>query len=225
MLDMPSRQDGVVFLDLDGCLVDSSLAIPNAMNTALGDIGLPVVPVEAIHRLIGPPLELFAAQLVQQVGGSMDQVEPFTRAYLGRYAERMVEDSTVYDGISEALMTLSKRSRLVVVTLKRQALAERLLVDLGLAKYLAFVVGANGTETEKAPLLAKAIHRARPGRAVMVGDQPDDMTAALRLQIPCLGVTWGFGAVDDLIAAGATATVDSPTELMAAIDEVWGRRR
>lgn len=218
---MPSKKDGVVFLDLDGCLVDSSLAIPNAMNTALAELGLPVVPIEDIHRLIGPPLELFAAQFVQQVGGSPDQAEPFARAYLGHYAQRMLEDSTVYDGIPETLLTLAKRVRLVVVTLKRQVLAERLLADLGLAEYLDFIVGANGTETDKAPLLAKAIDRAPQGRAVMVGDQPEDMTAALRVAIPGVGVTWGFGASDDLIAAGATAIVDSPTELMAAIDRVW----
>jgi phosphoglycolate phosphatase len=221
MFAMPAAVSDVVFLDLDGCLVDSSVAIPNAMNTALTELGLVAVPAEVIQRLIGPPLEIFAAQLIQEVGGSPDQVEPFERAYLAHYAERMVEDSTVYDGISDALMTLAERARLVVVTLKRQALAERLVAELGLATYLTFIVGADGTERDKAPLLARAIERARPGRAVMIGDQPDDMTAALRRAIPGVGVGWGFGARADLIAAGASAIVDRPSELEAAIASVW----
>ena len=225
MLGMGTQRDAVVFIDLDGCLVDSSSAIPNAMNAALVDIGLATVPVGVILPLIGPPLQVFAVQLVQRAGGSREQAEPFARAYLGRYEERMAEDSTVYDGIPEALTKLAERSRLVVVTLKRQELAERLLAELGLAGHLDFVVGADGTEAGKAPVLAQAIDRARPSRAVMVGDQPDDMAAARHAQIPGLGVSWGFGAASDLIAAGATAIVDTPAELAATIDDMWGRQR
>jgi phosphoglycolate phosphatase len=225
MLGMGTQRDAVVFIDLDGCLVDSSSAIPNAMNAALVDIGLATVPVGVILPLIGPPLQVFAVQLVQRAGGSREQAEPFARAYLGRYEERMAEDSTVYDGIPEALTKLAERSRLVVVTLKRHELAERLLAELGLAKHLDFVVGADGTEAGKAPVLAQAIDRARPSRAVMVGDQPDDMAAARHAQIPGLGVSWGFGATNELVAAGATAIVDTPAELAAKIADMWGRRR
>jgi phosphoglycolate phosphatase len=224
MLDMRAVRGASVFFDLDGCLIDSSTAIPNAMNIALGDIGLPAAPAEVIVPLIGPPLELFAVQLMQRVGGSREQAEPFARAYLRRYEERMVEDSKVYDGIPEAMAILAMRSHLAVVTLKRHDLAERLLAELGLANHVTFVVGADGTETDKAPLLARAIDRARPLRAVMVGDQPDDMTAARHAQIPGLGVSWGFGAREDLIAAGAMAIVNDPAALDAAIDKVWGRR-
>jgi phosphoglycolate phosphatase len=221
---MPGMSDNLedcVFLDLDGCLVDSSAAIPNAMNAALGDLGLPAVPVKAIHRLIGPPLESFAAQLMERVGGTPDQVGPFAEAYLAHYAARMVEDSKVYEGIPEALTALASGSRLAVVTLKRQELARRLLTELALARFFDFVVGAQGTETDKVPLLTLAVELARPRRAVMVGDQPDDMSAAIRVAIPPIGVTWGFGSDDALITAGAAAIVDRPSDLEAAISSVW----
>ncbi len=222
---MSNEPTDAVFLDLDGCLVDSSRAIPRAMNDALADVGLPAAPIELIHRLIGPPLELFAVEIVRQVGGSIEQAQPFARAYLRRYERRMVADSAVYEGIPQALSELSQRARLIVVTLKRSGLADRLLNELDLAGYIDFVVGSNGTETGKTPLLERAIGRAQPSRSVMVGDQPDDMAAALRAQIPGLGVSWGFGAPDDLIAAGATAIAASPVQLAAAIEEVLQRGR
>jgi phosphoglycolate phosphatase len=218
---MPVDPNDVVFLDLDGCVVDSSVAIPDAMNLALRDLGLPTVPVETIHRLIGPPLERFAPLLVDRVGGGPDLAEPFARAYLQRYEERMVEDSRLYEGIPETLQSLTERLRVVIVTLKRQRLAESLLAGLGLADQIAFVVAADGKEPTKGPLLRRAIELARPFRSVMVGDQPDDMAAAVGAQIPGLGVSWGFGAVADLVAAGATAIVGRPADLEAAIDAAW----
>ena len=95
-----------VFLDLDGCLVDSSTAIPDAMNRALGDIGLPTVPASIIVPMIGPPLEVFAGRLIDRLGGSEEQAGQFARAYLRRYEERMVQDSRVYDGIPAAIARL-----------------------------------------------------------------------------------------------------------------------
>ncbi len=209
-----------VFLDLDGCLVDSSTAIPDAMNLALGDIGLPAVPTSIIVPMIGPPLEQFAVRLMGRLGGSEEQAGRFAQAYLLRYEERMVPDSRVYVGIPEAISSLAVRANLAVVTLKRQGLAERLLDALDLAAHIEFVVGADGTETDKAPLLARATDRARPIRSVMVGDQPDDMTAARIAGVPGLGVSWGFGSRQDLIAAGAVAVVDDPKGLPVTIEQV-----
>jgi phosphoglycolate phosphatase len=220
---MPATTGDVVFLDLDGCLVDSSVAIPTAMNAALSDLGLPAVPDEVIHRLIGPPLEQFAPQLLERVGGSPTQAETFARAYLSRYAERMVEESRAYDGIPEAMRALSRIARLVVVTLKRQALAQELLIGLDLAQDIELVVGASGAEADKTPLLVRAVDMTRPGRSVMVGDQPDDMAAAGRCGIAAVGVSWGFGATTDLIAAGATTIVDRPADLRPSIETLWVR--
>ena len=108
------------------------------------------------------------------------------------------------------------------MTLKRQGPAEQLLAGLDLAAHIEFVVGADGTETDKAPLLASATDRASPFRSVMVGDQPDDMVAARVAGIPGLGVSWGFGSRQDLIAAGALVVVDDPKGLQVTIERVLG---
>jgi phosphoglycolate phosphatase len=52
---------------------------------------------------------------------------------------------------------------------------------------------------------------------VMVGDRDHDVEGANLNGIDCIGVTWGFGSVDELTDAGATALVDSPAEVAAAV--------
>lgn len=222
MAGMPARAHDWVFLDLDGCLVDSSTAIPAAMNAALEEIGLPTLPASSIVGLIGPPLELFAVQLVERAGGVSAQAGPFARGYLRHYRDRMVTESRVYDGIPAALARMAERAGLAVVTLKRQGLAESLLAGLGLDRHLDFIVGSDGTEADKAPLLERAVDRAAPASAVMVGDQPDDMIAARRSQMAGLGVAWGFGSTGALTAAGATEIVDEPGGLAPAVERLLG---
>ena len=36
----------------------------------------------------------------------------------------------------------------------------------------------------------------------MVGDRDHDVLGALQNGLPCLGVTWGYGSVEELLTAG-----------------------
>ena len=54
-------------------------------------------------------------------------------------------------------------------------------------------------------------------RVVMVGDRDHDVEGAHLNGIDCIGVTWGFGSVDELDGAGAALTVDHPREVAAAV--------
>ena len=51
----------------------------------------------------------------------------------------------------------------------------------------------------------------------MIGDRDHDVEGAHDNGIDCIGVTWGFGSVDELTTAGAVALVDSPGEVAAAV--------
>ncbi|MFC6082133.1 HAD family hydrolase [Sphaerisporangium aureirubrum] len=52
-----------------------------------------------------------------------------------------------------------------------------------------------------------------PGRAVFVGDGPDDMLAGRAAGVCSLGVTWGFHSEDALVEAGASGIVRDPDQL------------
>jgi phosphoglycolate phosphatase len=51
----------------------------------------------------------------------------------------------------------------------------------------------------------------------MVGDRDHDVEGAHLNGIECIGVTWGFGSVDELESAGAAALAHSPAEVAAAV--------
>ena len=49
------------------------------------------------------------------------------------------------------------------------------------------------------------------------GVHDHDVEGASHNGIDCIGVTWGFGSVDELAGAGAAITVDTPGEVAAAV--------
>lgn len=52
-----------------------------------------------------------------------------------------------------------------------------------------------------------------PKRVFYIGDEPRDMTAAIKAGVHPVGVTWGFGSKRSLVSAGAEIVVNSPEEL------------
>jgi phosphoglycolate phosphatase len=59
----------------------------------------------------------------------------------------------------------------------------------------------------------------------MLGDRDHDVEGAHLNEIECVGVTWGFGSVDELRHAGAAAIVDTPGEVAAAVAATYRSRR
>ena len=59
----------------------------------------------------------------------------------------------------------------------------------------------------------------------MVGDRRPDMLAAREHGLLAVGVTWGFGSVEELTEAGAEVLVDQPDELVAVLREAATRAR
>ncbi len=53
--------------------------------------------------------------------------------------------------------------------------------------------------------------------AVMVGDRAHDVEGAHQHGMPCIGVTYGFGSRDELLAAGAEYIVNSAEDLKALL--------
>ena len=54
----------------------------------------------------------------------------------------------------------------------------------------------------------------------MVGDTKYDVIGAKAHGIPTIGVSWGYGDVEQMRAAGAAAIVDRPEELLAQLNQM-----
>lgn len=210
-----------MFLDLDGCLVDSRRPITTAMNVALEQLGLSPQPPSGLYRFIGPPLLGSFRQLLTGLDANPDRAHDAVVAYRQVYSELARQLTTPMPGIPEMLAKLAATTTLGVVTSKPLEFAEPILEATDLRRYFVSIHGPALTAlTErKAAALQRALDQLPldpngPSECVMVGDRRDDVIAGRACATRTVGVTWGIGDRAELEDAGADLIVEQPAELI-----------
>ena len=113
------------------------------------------------------------------------------------------------------LERLRGKARMYVATNKSGAIAERIIVAcLGaraLGRYFEEVVG-NARFEDKSDAVRGLIEQARIDAAAtaIVGDREHDIHAGKRCGIVTVGVTYGYGSREELVAAGADYIAGDP---------------
>jgi phosphoglycolate phosphatase len=209
------RVDAVIF-DLDGVLADSRIAFARCVNAALVAAGVPERPDADLHRFLGPPLHATFEELT----GDPALAQGCVDAYRERYRSHSAAETTVPEGMADAIAALASRMPLAVATSKPLALTEPLLEALGLLEHFTAVEGPalEARAEPKAETIRRALARLPAGgRAVMVGDRRFDVEGAHAHGLPCIGVLWGIGSEEELRAASADMLVRTPAELLDAV--------
>lgn len=207
-----------ILLDLDGTIVDSAPGILDSCRAALRDLGH-APPKLAAAGLIGPPIEEIMGTLLAALGD--DRVEEGVAAYREDYGTRGLYGSLAYPGIGIALAAMQDAGyRLLIATSKRRRFAVRILEHLELADMFDGIHGSEdgGGLDRKPELIAHVIahHGLLPNRCLMVGDRRHDILGAKANGMRSLGVLWGYGTREELIASEADGLVEHPADLPAA---------
>ena len=203
-----------VFFDLDGTLCDSKPGIASSMIYALEAFGIQADP-EDLDRFIGPPLKYTFAQY----GFSGKDLDAVIVKYRENYAIKGVFELSLYPGIAEMLRDLaSAGKRLILATSKLESAAVQILEYTGIKPYFSHVAGADqfGMRLEKVDVLRYAFAQSGivdSAGCVMVGDREYDIWGARDLGMPCMAVSYGYGARRELEEADADAIVDSVSAL------------
>lgn len=189
-----------VFLDLDGTLTDPKPGITKSFIYALEKLGMPTPKPDDLEWVIGPALLDSFAQL------QVDDPQVAVDFYRERYTDVGLFENRVYDGIPELMSRLKADGyNLCLATAKPHAYARKITAHFGLAQYLTHEFGPelDGTRNNKADLLAYALDLTggRAESAIMIGDRHHDIDAARAVGMSSIGVTWGYGAVDELAQA------------------------
>jgi phosphoglycolate phosphatase len=206
-----------VLLDLDGTLVDPKPGLIGSIQYALDKLGHPVPPADDLLWMIGPPFRVSFPKLL----GTHERTEEAIGYYRENYFNGAMYDAVVYDGIPRALDALREAGcRLFVATAKPHYYAQPILEYFGLTRFFAGIHGPelDGTRDHKHDLIAHIVANAnvRPEHAIMVGDREHDVIAATSNGMRTVGVTWGYGSVGELTAAGAAALCATPSALAQA---------
>lgn len=208
----------ILFFDLDGTLIDSSLGIGRSIAYALERLQHPVPDEQALRAWIGPALRTSFLPLLRDE----DKVEQAVALYLERYGREGWTEHTVYDGIADTLDGLRAAGyRMAVVTAKNEDNARRILAHLPFGAHFEDVIGStrDGRLTHKADLIAEALQRLglQAAQCLMIGDRRMDMEGAAQHGMTGVGVLWGFGSEEELRQAGAQRLAAAPAQLPALL--------
>lgn len=207
-----------ILFDLDGTLTDSGEGIINCAILALEHYGLPIPSREEMRTFVGPPLhESFIRH-----GVPANQAEEAIRIYRSRYIPIGAYENTPYPGVRELLETLKSQGHtLYVATSKPEEMSIKILEHFDLAKYFDRICGASmdTSRSSKEAVIAYLIDlNGRADNMVMVGDTKFDIIGAKAHGIPGIGVSWGYGKVEQMQEAGAVAIAESMDALLSLLN-------
>jgi phosphoglycolate phosphatase len=205
--------------DLDGTLVDSSGAIQAALAHALQRLGRHCPPDFAIAKRIGMPLVDIFRDDFGIVGDPAEQAIAHYRDFYDRQAQ---VGTRVYNRVVETLEHLRASGiGLFVATVKPSPIAEKVLRDMGLKRHFSGVAGSSmdHARRDKADIIRHALQRygLEASHSVMIGDRAQDIDGARQNGLYAVGVTYGFGSIEELSAAGPDHLVACASELPALL--------
>ena len=204
----------VILFDLDGTLTDSGEGITKCVKLALDHFGIPVESLDSLRYFVGPPLR----DSFVKAGVPEERVEEAIAVYRSRYTTVGLFENIPYPGIRELLETLSSLGyRLFVATSKPEEMAVRILQKFDLHRYFEEICGAtlDKSRDSKSAVIAYLLESAGNTRnVIMVGDTAYDVIGAAEHGIPTVGVSWGYGKVEEMMASGAVAIANTTEELL-----------
>lgn len=206
-----------LLFDLDGTLTDPLAGIANSINYTLAKFSLPARVPSSLEHFIGPSLQdTFRVLLGTDDRETLAQAVIYYRECY--FATGWLENA-VYPGIPDLLRAcLAGGHRLYVATSKRQDIAQRVLMHFQLAPYFIAIYGCD-IDLSKAELLTHILqqHSLAPASCLMIGDRKHDVEAGHANGMITIGVSWGYGSVDELTTAGSDHLVETPAAFLSVI--------
>ncbi|MFI3173615.1 MAG: HAD-IA family hydrolase [Bacillota bacterium] len=210
------KRDTIIF-DMDGTLVDSAEFIIKCTKEMLEKMELPPCEIEDLHFIVGPPL---SHTFVNSFNIPEARLDEALNIYRELYEAREKTPEFLFSSIDQMLSFLKSAGKtLAVATSKKETSARHDLKQLGIDTYFDFVAGLDEEvgRNSKAKVILHAMEQlgTDPEDAVMVGDRHFDVDGATEAGIPCIGVLYGYGDRDELLAAKAKVILKKPKDVVA----------
>ncbi|WP_068983031.1 MULTISPECIES: HAD family hydrolase [Lysinibacillus] len=210
------KKYSVVLFDLDGTLSDPKIGITKSVQYALQKADIEVSDLDELESFIGPPLQVSFREIY---GFNDAQIEQAISDYRERFTERGMFENKLYENIPALLADLKQQGyRLAIATSKPTLFAEQILKYFNLEHFFDLVAGSNldGTRSAKGEIIAfvrEHFNEVDNNQFMMIGDRKYDIVGAHENQIDSIGVTFGYGSLEELTDAQATYIVNSVNEI------------
>lgn len=205
--------------DLDGTLTDPKVGITTCVQYALHSFGIEEPDLDKLEPFIGPPLK---DSFMEFYGMDEEQAQAAVKKYRERFNDKGLYENEIYPGIAPMLQMLSEKGfRLAVASSKPTVFVEKILEHFGIRQYFKVVVGSelDGSRTSKDQVVMEALRQlfgAKPilyHEVYMIGDRRFDVEGARAMKVESVGVTYGYGGMEELREAHADYIVESVEEL------------
>lgn len=218
-----------VIFDLDGTLADTSGDLIAAANSCFIEMGEgemldPAKDAGIALRGVRAMLSLGLARLDR--GHDTDALEYYFPKAVAAYGRSIDVHTVLYPGAMDAVEGLKTRGYGVgICTNKPEALAQLLLVRLGVRDQFASLVGADTLPVRKPDPepLREAARRAGgdPAHCVLIGDSDTDRNTARAARVPSVLVTFGPSG-EDMAALEPEALLDDFADLPDLVQKLIG---
>ncbi len=206
-----------ILFDLDGTLTDPKVGITKSVQYALKKLGIYEEDLESLSKFIGPPLRNSFREYYLMDETRVQKAIEYYREYYSPYG---IFENEIYPEIPILLQDLKTAGKiLIVATSKPTVFAEKILHHFDIHQYFDSVIGSNldETRTTKEEVIEYAlttIGDADKKKIVMIGDRKHDIIGAKINHIDSIGVTYGYGSLEEL-------QIEKPTHL---VNDVEGLR-
>lgn len=213
--------DTVVF-DLDGTLLNTLEDLADAVNYALGEMGMPKRTIAEVREFVGNGVRRL---MELSVPGGIDNPafeETFAkfREYYGIHCNNKTR---AYDGVVELLRGLKKDGYALAIVSNKLDSAVKELNELYFEGIVEVAIGERtGVARKPAPDTVFAALRElgrTPETAVYVGDSDVDIMTAKNAGLPCISVLWGFRNRAFLEAHGAGYFAGTPDDVRKFLEK------
>lgn len=210
----------LVLFDCDGTLVDSGHLIHEVMVRTFRHFELEEPQAASTHSIIGLTLDSAIARM-----RGLDVVDAQATAMMAHYksifaATRLEAgfQEPLYPGIDDVIAELARQEDLILGAVTGKSRRGLNLVCETHGWTETFFVARTADDCPSKPHPAMVLECCdttgiSPADTIVIGDSIYDMEMAKAAGAHALGVSWGYGAIEDLKRAGADRIADATTDI------------
>jgi phosphoglycolate phosphatase len=205
----------LIAFDYDGVIVDSLDQNLLVARQACQHLGLKSFPTpNDVEQLENMSFE----DIGRQIRVPENRLNDFT-SFVFRQLAQDTNPLSIFEGISDLLLQLSKLHTLVVVTTNTRKVVERFLIKHGLEKCFARIMGDEwqGSKHEKLIHVAKQFNFEKH-LVYLVGDTISDIREARSAGVNSIAVTWGYQSRNRLLEKSPDYLAETPQNILGIFE-------